>query len=561
MLTELRIRNFTILDEISVRFSGGLTVLSGETGAGKSIIVDAIALLLGEKASHEMIRSGASEAQISGFFSAEPLAALDELGIAGQDELSFRRSVPLQGKSRAFINDTAVSLPTLSRIGRELVSIHGQHEQQDLLRSDLHLPFLDEFGDLLDDAAAVKQRYEEIAALRSELGHMQVRMRERAHRIELLRFQMNEIDAAAVLPGEKEAIEEERLVLMHAVRLQESSALAYELLYDTEGSCLDRLSTVQAKAAEMAEFDANAQELVELLQSAQPLLKDASLLVRRLRDGYESDPDRLNELEERLEQIKKLEKKYGLGFDALHSFRAAAEEELCSLEQIEEQVSAGEETIARLTTELLERAAALSTKRSAAARTMENMLQPELKQLGFQKARFSVAIRRTEHVTQDGLDDAEFLFSANPGEPPKPLGKVASGGELSRIMLALKSTALSGGKGAQKQHLRSTLIFDEVDAGIGGATAQHVGNRLKALSKTYQVFCITHLPQIAAIADTHIKVDKEVSADSVRVHIAELAGSSREEELARMLSGRITEVSLQHARELLHEQKVSLKEQ
>ncbi|HSW62558.1 MAG TPA: DNA repair protein RecN [Dissulfurispiraceae bacterium] len=551
MLTELRIRNFTILDEISVRFSEGMTVLSGETGAGKSIIVDAIALLLGEKASHEMIRSGASEAQISGFFTTEPLAVLDELGIAGHDELSFRRSVPLQGKSRAFINDTAVSLPALSRIGRELVSIHGQHEQQDLLRSDLHLPFLDDFGALLDAAAEVKQRYEAIASLRSELSHMQVRIRERAQRIEFLRFQMSEIDAAAILPGEKEAIEEERLLRTNAVRLQEASALAYELLYDAEGSCLDQLSTVESKAAEMAEFDAGAQELVELLQSAQPLLKDASLLVRRLRDGYESDPNRLNELEERLEHIKKLEKKYGQGFDALQSFRAAAEEELLSLEQIEEQMSAGEETIARLTAELLDRAVALHKKRSATARIMENMLQPELKQLGFQKAGFSVAMRCTEQVTQNGLDDVEFLFSANPGEPPKPLGKVASGGELSRIMLALKSIALSGGKGAKKQHLRSTLIFDEVDAGIGGATAQHVGNRLKALSKTYQVFCITHLPQIAALADTHIKVDKEVKADSVRVHIAELAGREREEELARMLSGRITEGSLQHARELL----------
>ncbi len=556
MLTELRIRNFTILDEISVRFSGGMTVLSGETGAGKSIIVDAISLLLGEKASHEMIRSGALEAQISGFFTNEPLAALDELGIASQDELSFRRSVPLQGKSRAFINDTAVSLPALSRIGRELVSIHGQHEQQDLLRSDLHLPFLDGFGGLLDDAAAVKQRYEAIASLRAELGHMQVRMRERAQRIDLLRFQMNEIDTAAILPGEKEAIEEERLMRTNAVRLQEASALAYELLYDAEGSCLDRLSTVESKAAEMAQFDPNAQELLQLIQAAQPLLKDASLLVRRLRDGYESDPNRLNALEERLEHIKKIEKKYGQGFDALHSFRAAAEEELHSLEQIDEEMSAGEETIARLTAELLDIAGALTKKRSATARTMENMLQPELMQLGFQKARFSVAMRRTEQVTQNGLDDAEFLFSANPGEPPKPLGKVASGGELSRIMLALKSIALSGGKGAMKQYVRSTLIFDEVDAGIGGATAQHVGNRLKALSKTYQVFCITHLPQIAALADTHIKVDKEVRADSVRVHIAELSGREREEELARMLSGRITEGSLQHARELLREHRV-----
>ena len=552
MLTELRIRNFTILDELSVRFSAGLTVLSGETGAGKSILVDAISLLLGEKASQDMIRSGAAEAQIAGFFTAEPLAVLDELGIPGDEELSIRRTIPLQGKSRAFINDTAISLPSLSRVGRDLVSIHGQHEQQDLLKSDMHLPFLDEFGGLLDDAAAVRQRFDALAALRSELARMQERMRERNQRIEFLRFQTDEIDAAAIQPGEREAIEEERSVLMNAGRLQEASAMVYELLYDAEDSCLDRLSTVEAKAAEMAQFDANAQELVQLLQSAHPLLKDASLLVRRLRDGYESDPNRLNALEDRLELLKKIGRKYGEDYESLQSFRSSAEEELRSLEQIEEQMSAGEETIARHAAELMELAGSLSRKRTAAARTMEKMLVTELKQLGFQKAEFAVAVRSLEEVTQNGLDEVEFLFSANPGEPPKPLGKVASGGELSRIMLALKSIGLSGGKGMKMPHLRSTLIFDEVDAGIGGATAQHVGRRLKELAKTYQVFCITHLPQIAALADSHMKVDKQIGTDSVRVQIAELDGKERHEELARMLSGRITEGSLQHARELLH---------
>ncbi len=556
MLTELRILNFTILDELSVRFSEGLTVLSGETGAGKSIIVDAISLLLGEKASHEMIRSGAQEAQIAGFFSAEPLAVLDELGIPKEEDLFIRRSVPLQGKSRAFINDTAVSLSSLSRIGCDLVSIHGQHEQQDLLRSDTHLPFLDNFGGLLDEASAVRNRFDELSSLRAELGRMQNRMRERTQRIEFLRFQLNEIDEAAVRPGEKEAIEEERSVLLNAGRLQEAAALVHDILYDAEDSCLDRLSGIEAKAAEMAQIDANAHELLQLVQAAQPLLKDASLLVRRLRDSYESDPNRLNEIEDRLELLKKIEKKYGQGHEAIRAFRAAAEEELRSLEQIEEEMSVREEVISEKSAELAYHAEALSTRRAGVARTMETLLRAELKLLGFQKAEFSVAIRSTEQVMQNGLDDVEFLFSANPGEPPKPLGKVASGGELSRIMLALKSLMLSGAAGMKKPHLRCTLIFDEVDAGIGGATAHHVAQRLKELAKTYQVFCITHLPQIAALADTHLKVDKQIKADSVRVIVAVLDGRERQEELARMLSGRMTEGALRHARELLKEQKV-----
>lgn len=557
MLTELSIRNFTILETLTVQFSGGLTVLTGETGAGKSIIVDAIALLMGDKASQELIRSGSSEAQITGCFAAQPHPVLAELGISLDEDIIIRRTLSAQGKGRSYLNDTTVSLATLNRLGPDFVSIHGQHEQQDLLRRESHLPFLDQFGGTSADALQVQEKYAELLARRAELNRMKEKMRERSQRIEFLRYQINEIDAAAIQSGEKESIEEERKRLMNATRLKEASALAYELLYGAEGSCLDHLATVQTKAQEMAQFDQHAAELVQLLDSAQPVLKDAANLLRSLRESYDIDPARLGELDDRLELIKKLEKKYGPSSE-IGTFREQAAQELEQLEHMEEQLGLGEETIRTMTAELEALADVLSKKRAAGAERMEKQLLAELKQLGFQKAEFSVAINRLAEVGQNGWDDVEFLFSANPGEPPKALAKVASGGELSRIMLALKSISFATAKPSKKNDAPATLIFDEVDAGIGGITAQHVGARLKKLAENYQVFCITHLPQIAALADVHLKVEKDIAGASVVVKVIPLEGRARQEELARMLSGRVTEGSLQHAQELLCAQSVKL---
>ena len=557
MLTELSIRNFTILETLTVQFSGGLTVLTGETGAGKSIIVDAIALLMGDKASQELIRSGSSEAQITGCFAAQPHPVLAELGISLDEDIIIRRTLSAQGKGRSYLNDTTVSLATLNRLGPDFVSIHGQHEQQDLLRRESHLPFLDQFGGTSADALQVQEKYAELLARRAELNRMKEKMRERSQRIEFLRYQINEIDAAAIQSGEKESIEEERKRLMNATRLKEASALAYELLYGAEGSCLDHLATVQAKAQEMAQFDQHAAELVQLLDSAQPVLKDAANLLRSLRESYDIDPARLGELDDRLELIKKLEKKYGPSSE-IGTFREQAAQELEQLEHMEEQLGLGEETIRTMTSELEALADVLSKKRAAGAERMKKQLLAELKQLGFQKAEFSVAINRLAEVSQNGWDDVEFLFSANPGEPPKALAKVASGGELSRIMLALKSISFATAKPSKKNDAPATLIFDEVDAGIGGVTAQHVGARLKKLAENYQVFCITHLPQIAALADVHLKVEKDIAGASVAVKVIPLEGRARQEELARMLSGRVTEGSLQHAQELLCAQSVKL---
>ena len=312
----------------------------------------------------------------------------------------------------------------------------------------------------------------------------------------------------------------------------------------------------------MAQIDHSAEELLSLLQSAFPLIEDASLSLRKFKDKYDIDPQRLVELDERLELIKRLEKKYGDGAEAILRYREGAEDELKNLEHIDERMEGASAEIRTKEEELLSTADRLSVKRKSAAHKMEKMVIHELRELGFQKAEFRVDIRNHGDVSSNGMDDVEFLFSANPGEPPKPLIKVASGGELSRIMLALKCIEIGqefGIKTAQgKKKIQipdsqlNTLIFDEVDAGIGGVTARHVASRLKAISGTYQVFCITHLPQIAALSEHHLRVEKSILKDSVKVAVEPLTGDKRHEELARMLSGRVTESSLRHAQELLN---------
>ncbi|MBZ0154760.1 MAG: DNA repair protein RecN [Alphaproteobacteria bacterium] len=565
MLRELRIRNFTIIDDLSIGFEPGLNILTGETGAGKSIIVDALNLLLGEKASPDMVKAGKKEASVEAFFDTSGHPQLEELSIESDDGIILRRTLAVQGKGRAYINDTPVSLPTLSAIGRSLVGIHGQHEQQGLLRKESHLFFLDAYAGLQELVSSLQEKYQDVFETRGKAAELKEKARERGQRIEFLKFQVDEIDAARLKPGEQEVLEEERSILLNLSRLKEAAETAYALLYDAESSALEKLSAVATRVKEMAQIDRSAEEPLSTIEAALPLLEDAALLLRRLKDKYDIDPDRLAGLDERLESIKRLEKKYGDSIAEVLRYQDTASAELKTLENIDEHREALEAELAVKERDLLDAAEEVSKRRRSLAGKMETLVLGELHELGFQKASFSVSIKKKDAVTASGIDEVEFLFSANPGEPAKPLGKVASGGELSRIMLALKCIEISGdgrssglGMGQQKKKKippapsgRETLIFDEVDAGIGGVTAQHVGNRLKAIAGTYQVLCITHLPQIAALADYHLMVEKTVEKDHTAVIVKHLTGGLRQEELARMLSGRITDGSLKHARELL----------
>jgi DNA repair protein RecN (Recombination protein N) len=569
MLQGLRIKNFTIIDNLSINFEAGLNVLTGETGAGKSIIVDAIGLILGDRASPDMIKTGSKESSIEAYFDNKKHPLLEELDIDSDDGIIIRRNISAHSKGRAYINDSSVSLQTLAAIGECLINIHGQHEHQGLLKKDNHLLFLDGFGGLTEDAASLHSLHSEAATLRNRVSELKDRIRERSQRIEFLRFQINEIDSANLKAGEKEAIEDEMKILLNLSRLKGSSEAAYGLIYDSEGSCLEQMSNAVLRIRDMFNFDPDAKELLNIVDSIIPQIEDAALLLRKFKDKYDIDPQRLTELDERLDMIKRLQKKYGEGVDEILKYRDKAEEELKSLQYADEQQEALETELNAKDNELKAIAEGLSAKRQATAKKMEKMVIAELHELGFQKAVLKIDMKRKETVSASGIDDVEFLFSANPGEPAKPLTKVASGGELSRIMLALKCIEIQktedrrqktdppknpplgkGGQGGVNSELR-TLIFDEVDAGIGGITAQHVGKRLKAISNNYQVLCITHLPQIAAMADSHLKVEKVMGKDAVKVSIEPLTGNKRQEELARMLSGTVTEVSLKHAEELL----------
>jgi len=547
MLKELGIRNFTIIDSLSINFEPGLNILTGETGAGKSIIIDALGLLLGGKASQDMIKTGRKEAFVEAVFDDISHPLLKELSIENDSGIILRRTVPAQGKGRMYINDTPVSMQTLSSVGRDLVDIHGQHEHQGLLKKESHMQFIDDYGDLADSVTSVQELHNQITDLRNTITSMKERMRERAQRIEFLKFQISEIDSAALKEGEKALIEEERSILLNLNKLKESSETAYRLLYDEEGSSLEKLGLVRTKISDISNIDRDAVEILKHLESAVPLIEDAAVLLRNLKDKYDADPQKLGELDERLEVIKRLEKKYGEGESAVLSYRDKASEELENLELIEEQLDGLESSLISNLSALTQAAEELSRKRRAAAKELSPLIAGELKELGFQKAAFVIDIKKKETITASGMDDIEFLFSANPGEPPKALIKVASGGELSRIMLAIKCVERT-----EELHMR-TLIFDEVDAGIGGITAQHVGKRLKDIAGSNQVLCITHLPQIAALADHHLKIEKALEENKTVVTVSDLSGKERQNEIARMLSGRITERSIKHAAELLGE--------
>ncbi len=550
MLKELGIKNFTIIDTLSISFERGLNILSGETGAGKSIIVDALGLLLGDRASQDMIKAGRNEAYIEAFFDDTGNQLLQDLSIENDAGIILRRTLAAQGKGRTYINDTPVSMQTLSSVCRDLIDIHGQHEHQGLMKKDSHLQFIDTYGNL--SGAVVQSLYDEISGLRNTITAMKERMRERARRIEFLRFQINEIDAARLKEGEKAIIEEERSILLNLSKLKESSETAYLLLYDAEGSSLEKLVSVSAKVRDISRIDRDAGDILKDLESAVPLIEDAAIALRNLKEKYDVDPQKLGELDERLEVIKQLEKKYGETEKSILDFREKASEELKNLESMEEKLEGLESSLPAKQAALSTAAENLSGKRHDVARKLEPLIAGELKELGFQKAVFAIAIRKRETITATGMDDVEFLFSANPGEAPKPLVKVASGGELSRIMLALKCSEIQNNAPSKEDgpHVR-TLIFDEVDAGIGGVTAQHVGKRLKDIAGCNQVICITHLPQIAALADHHLKVEKTLDESKTVVNVTALSGEERRAEIARMLSGRITEGSIKHAGELL----------
>ncbi len=564
MLQELRIRNFAVFDAVTIPFAPGLNVLTGETGAGKSIMIDALTLLLGERAQPaEAIRTGADTAAIEAVFALPKKSAIPALleahGLAADHgQLIVRRELVRGGRGRVFLNDSSTTLGFAEKLGEALVEVHGQHDSQSLLRPSRHLDLLDAFGGLGILRDRLHQRWEEWRAAAAELAELRAAARDRDDRAERYRGQLAEIEAARLRPGEEEALREERKRLQNAERLAEGATLAYQHLYEDPAAAVSRLGQAIATLRELAKVDGALQGTVEALDVAAVQLDEAVRGLRAYRDGIVFDPPRLDEIERRLDELGRLKRKHG---ETVEAVLAAARQMAADLEKLtrgDEESRQLADRLEKLRGELATRAADLSARRAQAAARLENLVIAELSELGIDKPAFQVRFSREPAGAGDvavgpegwrlgprGADQVEFLFSPNPGEAPRPLARIASGGELSRTMLALKVILAA-------TDAVPILVFDEVDAGIGGKTADTVGRKLRHVARTRQVLCITHLPQIACYADHHLRTDKRVVAGRTVTSVTVLDREERVGEIARMLGGEaVTDTSRKHARELL----------
>lgn len=542
MLHYLRIRNFAIIDDLSIDLKPSLNVLTGETGAGKSIIIDALGIVLGQRAQTDMIKSGRNEASVEAYFEA-PLISLNEFGIDNQEGIVIRRIISASGRSRGYINDTLVGLQTLQKIGQRLVDIHGQHEHQSLLRMENQRSILDDYGRLVDKRDKVQRLFQEVQSLKKEIESLRTEASERERKIDFLRYQIGEIDSASLRIGEKEELQRERSILANLARLNDLVGGASLLLGKGEGAALEKVSVALSRLRDALAIDHELKDVVEMLESAMPLLEEATFALRRHQERYDLDPLKLEVIEDRLDLITRLERKYGEGIDGILRFRNEAITELERLTCSDERLSDLEGECRRKEDILLKEASELSEKRREVSRRIQDEVNSILKELAMERAGLYIEVRQSP-LSSSGCDTVEFLFSANSGELPKPLSRTASGGELSRLMLALKEVL------ANVDSI-PVLIFDEIDSGIGGRTASSVARRLKNLSEKRQVVCVTHLPHIAAVADHHLVIEKIQKKEGVYVKVKEPSEEERVNEIARMLSGKTTEASLRHAKELL----------
>lgn len=542
MLVNLKVRNFAIIDELELDFPAGLNVLTGETGAGKSIIIGAMGLVLGERGYTEMIKTGQDTATVDATFHLPGHPALQRYDGQNQ-EIHITRVVSRGGRGKAYINGKTVSIQALAELGNSLVDVHGQHEHQSLLSADNQMALLDRYGELSPDRERVGGLYEETATTARKLDALRRNAREREQQVDMLGFQISEIDGATLNDGEDETLNTEFKLLSNLGRLKELVEGAYTMLYSDEGAAMERTSSALSSISEVVTLDDEAEDALTSLEQAVALLEDAAITVRGMRDKYDMDPARLDFIQDRIEVINRLKKKYGETIADILKFRDDAADKLDTLQSAGESAGELERILEEKTIALESAARELSDKRKNAALKLETSVMVELRSLALENAAFKISIDDAP-VTATGMDAVEFMFSANVGEMVKPLNKVASGGELSRIMLAMKTVL-------REVDNIPVLVFDEVDAGIGGKTANNVGARLAQAAQGRQVLCITHLPQIAAAGDTQFLIKKSTRDNDTSVQVLRISGTERDEEIARMLSGSVTSTSLKHARELL----------
>ena len=565
MLRELSIRNLAVVEEAVVPFAPGLNVLTGETGAGKSIVVDALLLITGARAQLDWIRTGADTALVEAVFEIDPAgpvaALLDEAGHhPGDGQLVIKRELARSGRHRAFVNDGAATVGLLERLGELLVELHGQHEHQRLMEPARQLLLLDRFAEALDRRERVGALVRTWEETRAALDRLRSEMREGARQEDLYRFQLAEIDDVRLKDGEEDELRAERSRLQHAERIVAGLQKTVGLLYEEPQSATTRLSRAAALLRDLSRYEPDAAASIEAIESAQAYLEDVVGRARALRDRAVFDPERLEQIDARLDTIVKLKRKYG---DSVAAILAHRQEVATALDRITRHDAIAEEmerTVAEAAAAAGAEAAALSQARTRGAERLERLIQKEIRGLGMEHGRFRVALRREPaavgelaagpdgwRVGPRGAESAELLLSANPGEDLRPLAKVVSGGELSRVMLAAK-TVLAAADDVP------VLVFDEVDAGIGGRVADVVGQKLAASAAGRQVLCVTHLAPIAAYAGQHLLVEKRVARGATRTSVTLLPAAARVDELARMLGGeRVTEASRRHARELLRD--------
>jgi len=551
------VENYAVVERVRVRFHPGLNLLTGETGSGKSIVVDALGLLFGGRASADMVRSDTDRARISGIFEAPQDAAcralLEEAGVPLEDgELLMEREVLAGGKSRAFLGNRPVTAALLRTLAPYLGDIHGQHDQQQLFSAEAQLELLDQFADLEEAAEGVSALFREWKRIQDELSNLEKSEQEKLRLADLWSFQRKEIEAAGLKAGEDSELENERLVLKNVAKLQESANAGYSALYDAPESASSQIRVAIKKLEELCRIDASLQGTLETLRSAEIGVGEASRAVRDYLDRLEADPDRLEHVESRLALIDRLKRKYGASLAEVLAFLDNVRAQIEAVETAGERKATLEQDLASASEAYREAAGALTKSRGAAAQKLAKKVEGELASLALENAVFRIVIQPGVW-SERGADRVEFLISANVGEEPRPLDKVASGGELSRIALALKtSVGNTVAPVGRKNRTQRTLVFDEIDSGIGGGVAEAVGRRLKKLSGASQVLCVTHLAQVAGFADHHYFVEKREVKGRTVAEIEELQGEARTREIGRMLSGqRVTAEALKHAEHLI----------
>lgn len=554
MLNQLSVRNVAVIDKLDINLHDGVSVLTGETGAGKSIIIDSINMILGDRANKELVRYGTDKAVVQAVFDAPKsvINILEENDIYVEDEtVIITRQVTKEGKSVARINGMVVTLNILREISDRLINIHGQHDNQALLTPIRHITFLDAYADNEEYINRYKDILSKKREIEKKISSLEMDEQEKMQRIDLLEYQVNEIKKASLEKGEEDDLREQRDIYTNAEQITKSVNEAYMNLYEGDEiqSAYDGISIAVNEISQISDLNPQLKSIYDTLNEIMYSLEDTAHEIKEFGETVEFDEQTLNEIEERLDLISRLKRKYGNSIEEILEYLKKAESELNDIKLSDERTNELKEELKNITKELKEKGNVLTQRRENAAKVLEENIEKSLHELNMEKSKFKVSIENDGTFYDNGMDKVEFLISTNPGEPLKPLVKIASGGELSRVMLAIKSI-LADSDGVD------TMIFDEIDTGVSGKAAMSIAKKLAVIAKNKQVICITHLPQLTAMADNHYLIQKNTDGEMASTTLKELDEEGRELELARIIDGgEVTELALSHAKQMLENAK------